>query len=212
MNLLELFAGSKSIGKAAEELGFKVFSTDIVNYDGIDHVGDILDLRCEDIPFVPDVIWASPDCTSYSIAAVSHHRRYINGWPEPISPKALLGDKLTMKMLEIFSWFPDAIWFFENPQGMMHKMKFMQPEHSPVLRNIIRHVVTYCQYGDTRMKPTVISTNFEGWIPRPRCFNGDKCHEAAPRGSKTGTQGRKNAHERSKIPHELCLEILRSCL
>ena len=23
----------------------------------------------------PDVIWASPDCTTYSIAAISHHRR-----------------------------------------------------------------------------------------------------------------------------------------
>jgi hypothetical protein len=43
------------------------------------------------------------------------------------------------------------------------------------------------------------------------CKNGDPCHVAAPRGSRTGTQGRSNAYERSKIPDELCQEILKSC-
>lgn len=209
---VDLFAGARSFGKAAEDLGMEVFSTDIKNYPGMDFVIDILDLRREHIPRIPRFIWASPDCTSYSIAAVSHHRRYVDGWPEPTSAKAVLGDKLALKMLEVFSWFPDAFWAFENPQGMLHKMKFMQPEFSPVLRDSVRHVVTYCQYGDTRMKPTVITTNSLKWKPRARCYNGNPCHEAAPRGSRTGTQGRKNAHERSKIPHELCLEIIRSCI
>ena len=37
----------------------------------------------------------------------------------------------------------------------------------------------------------------------------DHCHhESAPRGSKTGTQGKKGSYERSKIPSELCREIL----
>ena len=31
--LLELFAGSRSIGKEAEKQGFKVFSSDINNFD-----------------------------------------------------------------------------------------------------------------------------------------------------------------------------------
>ena len=46
----------------------------------------------------------------------------------------------------------------------------------------------------------------------PMCFNGNiNCHhEPAPRGSRTGTQGRKNNYERSKIPKELIYEILKS--
>lgn len=82
----------------------------------------------------------------------------------------------------------------------------------PIMADLPRQGVTYCQYGDTRMKPTDIWTNSTKWIPRPMCKNGDPCHVAAPRGSKTGTQGLKGAYERSKIPEELCFEILKSCI
>ena len=43
------------------------------------------------------------------------------------------------------------------------------------------------------------------------CFNGNKdCHhEEAPRGSKTGTQGLKGNMERSVVPRQLCIEILK---
>jgi hypothetical protein len=71
-----------------------------------------------------------------------------------------------------------------------------------------KHTVTYCQYGDTRMKPTDIWTNNPHWTPREMCKNGDTCHVAAPRGSKTGTQGLKGAEIRSIIPHELCMEVM----
>lgn len=37
------------------------------------------------------------------------------------------------------------------------------------------------------------------------------CHEKAPRGSKTGTQGLKGAVQRSVIPEELCLHIADIC-
>ena len=37
----------------------------------------------------PDVIWASPDCTTYSIAGISHHRKKSeNGSLEPVSDYA----------------------------------------------------------------------------------------------------------------------------
>ena len=74
MNILELFAGSRSIGKEAEKQGYNVFSVDWTNYDNIDLVIDIGKLKISDVPFVPDMVWASPDCTTYSIAAISHHR------------------------------------------------------------------------------------------------------------------------------------------
>ena len=37
------------------------------------------------------------------------------------------------------------------------------------------------------------------------------CHERAPRGSKTGTQGLKGSKERSVIPERLCEHIVDIC-
>lgn len=60
------------------------------------------------------------------------------------------------------------------------------------------------------MKPTDVFTNCKTWQPRPRCVKGSPCHEPAPRGSKSGTQGKANAHERAKLPKELCREVLKA--
>ena len=56
-----------------------------------------------------------------------------------------------------------------------------------------RYTVTYCQYGDKRMKPTDIWTNHPNPKFKPMCKNGDPCHEKAPRGSRSGTQGIKGS-------------------
>ena len=203
--ILELFAGSRSIGKVGEELGFEVFSSDICPFEKIDYIADILDFDTKKVPFVPDVIWASPPCTGFSVAAIAHHwtggkKAYI-----PKSETAKLGIKIVEKTLELIDHYkrlnPNLIWYIENPRGVLRKMDFM--ENLP-----IRQTVTYCQYGDNRMKPTDIWTNNKNWEPKPMCKRGSPCHEAAPRGSKGGTKGLKNAFERSKIPKELCKEIL----
>jgi len=209
VKLLELFAGSRSVGNVALAMGWEVFSVDFRPFDGIDLVKDIEMLSISDIPFVPDVIWASPPCTTYSIAGISHHRDGII----PTSDDAKKADKLLSKTVEIIQHFPNAKFFIENPVGMMGKM--------PQLKGVDRRVVTYCSYADTRMKPTHIFTNSahdlfnpNGWKPREKCRNGEtRCHhEPAPRGSKTGTQGLGNAYERSKIPVELVREILTATL
>jgi hypothetical protein len=70
-------------------------------------------------------------------------------------------------------------WFIENPRGGMRKMNFMQ--------ELPRYTITYCQYGDKRMKPTDIWTNHPAPGFKPPCKNGAPCHEPAPRGSKSGT-------------------------
>lgn len=96
-----------------------------------------------------------------------------------------------------------TVWFIENPRGGMRKMDFMS--------GLPRYTVTYCQYGDTRQKPTDIWTNHPNPRFKPPCHRGDPCHDAAPRGSRTGTQGLDGSIERSKIPKELCKHIVDIC-
>ena len=68
LKVLELFAGERSIGKAFEKYGHKVFSIEWdKKHSNIDWYVDIGIITAKDIidKFgVPDVIWASPDCTS----------------------------------------------------------------------------------------------------------------------------------------------------
>ena len=204
MKVLELFAGSRSIGKVADRLAFDVYSSDIEQFGGIDYVVDILDFDITKIPFKPDIIWASCPCTAFSVAAIGKNWTKVGDDYIPKNPRAEFGLKLVQKTLEIIEQLKPTYFFIENPRGMLRKM--------PIMQGIPRQSVTYCQYGDTRMKPTDIWTNSTKWIPRPMCKNGDPCHVAAPRGSKTGTQGLKGSYERSKIPEDLCYEILKSCI
>lgn len=79
------------------------------------------------------------------------------------------------------------------------------------MNGLPRYTVTYCKYGDTRMKPTDIWTNHRNPQFLPMCHNGDPCHVSAPRGAKTGTQGLKGSKERSVIPPKLCEHIVDIC-
>jgi DNA primase len=142
-NLLELFAGSRSVGSVGEEKGMNVFSIDWQKFDKIDLVIDIEDLQTKDVPFVPDVVWASPDCTSYTIAAISTHR---NG-TEPKSDYAKKCDSVNKHFISLIDeWLvinPNLVFFIENPRGMLRKMPFMQ--------RFKRHTVWYCFAGETKI-------------------------------------------------------------
>lgn len=209
MRVLDLFAGSRSISREVNRQGHEAFSTDITDFGGIDYVCDILEFDARQLPWKPDVIWASPPCTGFSVAAIGHHwnreQRASGGFDYiPQTETARLGIAILNKTLDIIRELQPELWFIENPRGMMRKM----PQWDDIYN--VRHTVTYCQYGETRMKPTDIWTNSEGWVPRPMCKNGAPCHEAAPRGSQTGTQGIRGNHDRSKIPVLLCREVVRS--
>ena len=212
MKVLELFAGTRSIGKAFENNNHEVYSIEWdKQHPNIDWYVDIGTITIQDIISkfgIPDVIWASPDCTSYSIAAISRHRRREeNGNLTPISEYAQFCDKVNSHVVDLIKGFlkinPKMIYFIENPRGGMRKMDFM--------KDLPRYTVTYCQYGDERMKPTDIWSNHPNPNFKPPCKNGDKCHVSAPRGSRTGTQGLKNAKLRSIIPKQLCEYIVEIC-
>lgn len=209
MKVLELFAGTRSIGKAFEEKGHQVFSVDWnKSFADIDLYIDIGKLTAKDIIDKfghPNIIWASPDCTSYSVAGISHHRRKnkSTGELEPISDYARFCDKVNKHTVELIKKLNPKYWFIENPRGGLRKMGFM--------KGLPRYTVTYCQYGDSRQKATDIFTNHPNPEFKPPCKNGDKCHQAAPRGSRTGTQGLKGSRERSRIPKLLCEHIVKIC-
>lgn len=207
MKYLEFFAGSCHMAEAFKDIGYETFTIDIKqNAEGtVDLVIDIDELTLDMIPFKPDVVFSGTPCTTYSIAAISHHR---NG-QEAVSDYAKVCDRMNVKILRwIDNWGCD--YFIENPRGMLRKMDFMQ--------GLPRVTIWYCQYGDDRAKPTDIWSNnifnpmfnMDGWMPRAECHNGNlNCHhESAPRGSATGTQGKKDNYERSLYPEEFIKDIV----
>lgn len=220
MNVLELFAGTRSIGKAFEANGHDVFSVEWdKDHKDIDWYVDVLQVTAADILSrfgQPDVIWASPDCTTYSIAGISHHRtQEPSGNLKGVSDYAKFCDKVNTHMLKLIKELDPKYYFIENPRGGFRKMDFIQGYPC--------YTVTYCQYYNRndyphmtdeeaenmrRMKPTDIFTNHPDPQFKPVCKNGMPCHVTARRGARTGTQGIKNKIDKSTIPSKLCKHIV----
>lgn len=170
MKVLELFAGTRSISKAFEERGYETYSIEWdKNFENISLYDDVNNVTAKDIiklcGGIPDVIWASPDCTTYSIAAISHHRKYVDDVLIPVSDYAKFCDKTNKHVLDLIQELKPKYYFIENPRGGLRKMDFM--------KGLYRYTVTYCQYGDTRMKPTDIWTNHPNPQFKQPCKNGD---------------------------------------
>ena len=211
MKVLELFAGTGGISKAFRDRGHETYTVDWdKSLEGIDLYIDINTLTADMILEKfgrPDVIWASPDCTSYSVAGIRYHRHknIETGNLEPTSDYAKLCDETNVHVLNLIKELNPKYWFIENPRGGMRKMEWMQ--------GLPRYTVTYCQYETSkppeqrRMKPTDIWTNHPDPKFRPACKRGAPCHARAPRGSSSGTQGIRGAKLRSIIPKELCEHI-----
>lgn len=199
---LELFAGSRSFSKVAESYGFETYTTDLEPFEHITEVCDIFDFDTQKLIERygrPDVIWASPPCTAFSVASISHHW---NMDKTPKTEKARYGLRMVAKTLEIIKKLVPKAYFLENPRGMLRKTAIVKS--IPLLKT-----VTYCSYGDMRMKPTDVWTNYD-FQSRPMCHNGNReCHhEPSPRGSHhSGTQSSQSAFERSRIPPALFEDI-----
>ena len=199
MIVFDFFAGTGSATKAFKDRGHKVIKVELDPQFEADE-RDILKLTANE--FIrkygrPDFIWASPPCQSFSVASIGRH------WTIDKKPKtefARLAIELVSHTLRLIQELnPSKGWLMENPRGMLRKQ--------PIMKDLPRRTITYCHYGDNRMKPTDLWGYVDGWVSRPACKNGDKCHQSAPRGSTTGTQGIKGAKNRSMIPYELGEEL-----
>jgi hypothetical protein len=204
MLIFDLFSGTGSSTQAFKDAGHTVITFELDNFfEATEHV-DVFNLNAKDLIIKygqPDFVWASPPCTAFSVASMGHHwggglRAY-----EPKTEAAKSSQLLVAHTRDLIKELnPPKGWLIENPRGMLRKL--------PVVADLPRQTVTYCTYGDSRMKPTDLWGKVINWVPREMCKNGMPCHEAAPRGAKTGTQGLKGARERSRVPYSLGKEIL----
>ncbi len=205
MNIVDLFSGTGSATGAFREAGDNVVSVEILpSFKATIHA-DIRTVRGSDIrrhlqSECVHFLWASPPCQGFSIASVGRYWKMTESGPVPKHPKAELSLDLVRATLRIIHELKPRYWIMENPRGMLRKM--------PIVQGIERHTITYCAYGENRMKPTDLWGLFPPlWKPRPMCSPGDTCHEAAPRGSKTGTQGIKSKADRSRVAPELSISL-----
>lgn len=224
--VLDLYSGTQSWGKAFRAKGHKVLSVELnpmfteAPYNYEQWTISIADVTAKEVikrlGGVPDVICVSPLCTTHSIAAISTHRSASGGFGKTQlekkrnnilfakSDKARIHDQLLIKTLHLIQDLKPKLYYIENPRGGMRKSALMQGL-------MYRYTITYCSYGDNSMKPTDIWTNHLNPEFKEVCHNGNKdCHhQPAPRGSKTGTQGKKGNLERSIIPQEFCEHIVK---
>ena len=200
MIIYDFFAGTGSATQAFHDAGHRVVKIELDEQFAADE-RDILSISADYLVAKygqPDFVWASPPCTTFSVASCG---TYWTPDGKPKNEKAIAGLKMIEHTIALIRQLkPTKGFIIENPRGMLRKQSMMD--------FMDRRTVTYCTYGETRMKPTDLWGSVNGWSARPHCKNGDTCHEAAPRGSKTGTQGIKGSRQRSMVPIELSREIL----
>lgn len=206
MKVLDLFAGMGGWSAPFAAAGHEVYRVDWDDRFDLELVADINTLLPEDLPWKPDLILASPPCECFSVASIGTHW---GGGARAYQPKTQAAQDaldLTRNTFNFIKQF-DVPYVIENPRGVMRKVGIYPQEPD---------VVWYCHYGEPVAKPTDLWHNLTTWKARPVCHNqrkghGPDCccadHQSAPRGAKTGTQGKGGAAIRAVIPKELARSI-----
>lgn len=201
MLVIDLFSGLNGWGDPWRERGHTVVSADIEKKFGADYQESLEDSFAFVNWFLslglglPDVILASPPCHPFSVMQIGRNWTHEG---QPKSDTARMGLALVSSTLDIIELLQPKFWVIENPMAKLRKLDIMADRE--------RRMVTYCQYGEGRMKPTDLWGGFPPMQFRQPCNKGDACHISAPRGSRTGTQGM-SAELSAKVPYELSRDI-----
>ena len=202
MKLLELFSGTKSVGKVAEKLGYEVISLDLKDADINCNILD-WDYTTYPVGYF-DVIWASPPCDTFSSLKCTWIGKY--GYTRESIQNDIdnIGLPILRRTEEIIDYLKPKYYFMENPQtGKMKHYINDKPYYD----------VDYCKYSDWGYrKRTRIWTNLIGFIPKVckrDCNNmvGNKHRTDVS----TSVGGGSNRLMRYRIPPQL-IEELFNCM
>ena len=210
--ILELFCGTKSVGNVFEKDGYEVISLDYNKKFNATHTEDILTWDYTQYP--PgyfNVIWASPDCTTFSLATGGKYRTKtsIYGLNNEYQIKATLGNNMVLRVIEIIKYFQPKSWFIENPRGLL---KYFPPLNEFIAdeeHNSNMNLVYYANYNNWGFpKPTNIWSNLPLWenekMPiMPEDTYMMKYHNYNKKEKRMYKAYQTNAKERSKIPPDL---------
>jgi len=174
MNVLEVFCGTKSVGKCMDAVGFNVISLDWEKEFNPTHCCDIMDFDYKQYPKdYFSYIWMSPDCRFYSnLQNTWLGRKKKDGiitTREIIEENRKKSDIYIYKCWEIIDYFDlgGGYWFLENPLSTLRNREVMKDKPF--------YVVDYCKYSDWGYrKRTCIWTNkkdFEPLICHNDCDN-----------------------------------------
>lgn len=199
--MLDFFSGLGGASSAMrEDNRWTVITVDNVQKFNPTICKDVLSLKPEHFSGMEiDLIWASPPCVAFSMASVSHYWRKVKGCFLPRNEKTIEYLNLVFHTLWIVNELQPTWWFLENPRGILHKF-IGRPSGW----------VTYCQYGEKRMKPTNLWGQHPPSFQYMHCRYQSKCHSPTPRGSSQGTQGLGSPEKAAKIPYLLSKSVKES--
>lgn len=218
MRVLDLFAGLKGWSEPWEGRGHDIITLDNDPKFNCDITVNILEFDYKMLPKI-DVILASPPCEKFSTMGFQY------GWFDqfwrdgkwatvPMTPEAELALELVERTVQIIKYFGPRWWVIENPKALLRKTDVIPEAWGP-------NEIWYCHYGEHRAKPTDLWGHFpKNFELKPPCHNRReshtdpacccKDHTAAPRGSRTGTQGMSRELS-AKIPFPLADSVMRAC-
>ena len=210
MKLLNLFSGTCSVSDPWRTAGHDVIELDTDGRFNPEIKQNILEWDHKELPWVPDVIWASPPCTEYSIAKTRGVRDLV------------LADSLVAKAMEIIQYFesknPNLIWFLENGATTL----LWKREVAKDLLDFV--ILDYCQYGPDilyRKRTRIAHSKNLIWEPLPKC-NPKTCSSCVNgvhlKSAQKGNDKGKDKHfdkcttdELHRLPKALTEEILQIC-
>lgn len=140
--VLDLFFGLEGWSVPWRARGHEIFRVELDDKFPAEH-RDVMDFDPWRLPRRPDVVLASPPCTAFSVMQIGRNWTHDH---QPKNDRARAGLILLERTLWIIAQIDPEIFIIENPVGKMRRM--------PQLRDFERRNVTYCQYGERRMKPT----------------------------------------------------------